>query len=83
MIVPTKCCAGSFLMPPRSSRLTPRAETQYRVLDRTYLRPAPSQEKAAELLDLPFSTYRRYRDRGIEAITDWLWEQDLESTTSG
>jgi ABC-type Na+ transport system ATPase subunit NatA len=29
----------------------PRAETQYRVLDRTYLHPAPSQEKAAELLD--------------------------------
>ena len=61
----------------------PRTETQYRVLDRTYLRPAPSQEKAAELLDLPFSTYRRYRDRGIEAITDWLWEQDLESTSRG
>jgi hypothetical protein len=58
----------------------PRAETQYRVLDRTYLRPAPSQEKAAELLDLPFSTYRRYRDRGIEAITDWLWDRDIDST---
>jgi hypothetical protein len=43
----------------------PRAGTQFRVLDRTYLRPASSQEKAAELLDLPFSTYRRYRDRGI------------------
>jgi hypothetical protein len=57
----------------------PRSESHYRVLDRTYLRPAPSQEKAAELLDLPFSTYRRYRDRGIAAITQWLWDQDLES----
>jgi hypothetical protein len=57
----------------------PRAETQYRVLDRTYLHPAPSQEKAAELLDLPFSTYRRYRDRGVGAITDWLWVRDIDS----
>ena len=38
---------------------------------RTYLRPA-SQEKAADLLDLPFSTYQRYRDGGIDPITDWL-----------
>ncbi|HET9564402.1 MAG TPA: hypothetical protein VFP27_07825, partial [Mycobacterium sp.] len=58
----------------------PRAETQYRVLDRTYLHPAPTQEKAAELLDLPFSTYRRYRDRGVGAITDWLWDRDIDST---
>jgi hypothetical protein len=62
-------------------KLDPRAETQYRVLDRTYLRPAPSQEKAADLPDLPFSTYRRYRDRGIEAITDWLWDRDIVSTS--
>jgi hypothetical protein len=58
----------------------PSAETQYRVLDRTYLHPAPSQEKAAELLDLPFSTYRRYRDRGVGAITEWLWDRDIDST---
>jgi hypothetical protein len=58
----------------------PRSESHYRVLDRTYLRPAPTQEKAAELLDLPFSTFRRYRDRGIAAITEWLWDQDLDST---
>jgi len=58
----------------------PRADNLYRVLNRTYLRPAPTQEKAAELLDLPFSTYRRYRDRGIETIADWLWERDIDST---
>ena len=43
----------------------PRADSLYRVVGRTYLRPAPTQEKAAELLDLPFSTYRRHRDRGM------------------
>jgi hypothetical protein len=61
----------------------PRAEAQYRVLDRTYLHPAQSQEKAAELLDLPFSTYRRYRDRGIELVTEWLWDRDIDSTVRG
>jgi hypothetical protein len=64
-------------------KLDPRAEAQYRVLDRTYLHPAQSQEKAAELLDLPFSTYRRYRDRGIELVTEWLWDRDIDSTVRG
>ena len=43
------------------------------------LRSQPSQEKAAESLDLPFTTYRRYRDRGIEALTAWLWDLDIDS----
>jgi DNA-directed RNA polymerase specialized sigma24 family protein len=57
----------------------PRAEAQYKVLDRTDLHPALSQEEAAELLDLPFSTYRRYRDRGVEALTEWLWDHDIDN----
>ena len=57
----------------------PRSQHLYRVLDRTYLRPAASQEKAAELLDLPFTTYRRYRDRAVAGIGDWLWELDVDS----
>jgi hypothetical protein len=80
---PDQVLRGLILDAAQVVKSDPRAETQYRALDRTYLRPAPSQEKAAELLDLPFSTYRRYRDRGIEAITDWLWEQDIESTSNG
>jgi len=80
---PDQVLRGLILDAAEAVKSDPRTETQYRVLDRTYLRPAPSQEKAAELLDLPFSTYRRYRDRGTEAITDWLWEQDLESTSRG
>ncbi len=60
-------------------RADPRSQHLYRVLDRTYLRPAHSQEKAAELLDLPFTTYRRYRDRAVAGISDWLWELDVDS----
>jgi hypothetical protein len=65
-----------------SLKTDPRAETLYSVVNRTYLRPASSQEKAAELLDLPFTTFRRYRDRSIEAITDWLWDRDIDRTTT-
>ncbi len=60
-------------------RVDPKSEHLFRVLDRTYLRPAPTQEKAAEILDLPFTTYRRYRDRAIARISDWLWELDVDS----
>jgi hypothetical protein len=50
----------------------------YRVLDRTYLRPAPTQERAAELLDLPLSTYKRQLSRGVERVIADLWHQELE-----
>ena len=70
---------GLIIEAARVLKADPRADTQYRVLHRTYLRPAPSQEKAAESLDLPFTTYRRYRDRGIEALTAWLWDLDIDS----
>ncbi|MEW2359197.1 ATP-binding protein [Spirillospora sp. NPDC029432] len=55
----------------------PREESPYRVADRTFLRPAPTQERAAEMLGLPFSTYRRHRDRAVERIAAWLWEREL------
>ena len=77
---PDKILRGLIHGATQILKADPRSESHYRVLDRTYLRPAPSQEKAAELLDLPFSTYRRYRDRGIAAIAEWLWDQDLDST---
>jgi hypothetical protein len=77
---PDQVLRGLIVKAAQVLKSDPRAETQYRVLDRTYLHPAPSQEKAAELLDLPFSTYRRYRDRGIETVTDWLWDRDIDST---
>ncbi|QXD15650.1 AAA family ATPase [Rhodocaloribacter litoris] len=55
----------------------PKDDKLYQALRRTYLRPAPSQEKAAELLDLPFSTYRYHLRKGIERVTEWLWRQEL------
>ncbi len=52
----------------------PRGERLVRVLDRTFRHAVPSQEAAAELLGLPFSTYRRHLGRAIERLTDVLWE---------
>jgi hypothetical protein len=58
-------------------RRDPRDAKLARALERTYLRPAPTQEAAAELLGLPFSTYRGHLARGIERVTDWLWQREL------
>ncbi len=55
----------------------PKDEKFYRAIWRTYLEPAPTQESAAELLDLPFSTYRYHLTNGIERITAWLWQREL------
>jgi hypothetical protein len=61
----------------------PRDQRLHRVLDRTYLRPAPTQERAAEVLDLPMSTYKRSLRRAIERIVDLLWQLEIDATLPG
>jgi hypothetical protein len=60
-----------------SLRADPRDAKLARALERTYLRPAPTQEAAAEVLGLPFSTYRGHLGRGVERVIDWLWQREL------
>ena len=55
----------------------PRGAPLRRVLDRTYVRPAPSQEAAAQVLDLPFSTYRRHLARATDRLVDGLWAVEV------
>ena len=55
----------------------PKGEQLRAVLHRTYLRPAPTQEAAAEVLDLPLSTYRRYLAKALEQLTDLLWTVEI------
>lgn len=50
----------------------------YRALHGTYLQPAETQERAAELLDLPFSTYRRHLKTGIDRVIEILWNRELQ-----
>jgi hypothetical protein len=57
-----------------SLQAAPRQASFARVLQHTYFQPAATQEQAAELLDLPFSTYRRHLRSGIEYVTEYLWQ---------
>ncbi|MFW0794594.1 ATP-binding protein [Gordonia sp. CPCC 205515] len=48
-----------------------------RALDRTFVHPAGSQERAAEVLGLAFSTYRRHLAKGVDRVAEVLWDWDL------
>jgi hypothetical protein len=61
----------------QSMQSHPKQIKWYRALHHTYFQPATTQEQAAELLDLPFSTYRRYLRTAIQYVTDWLWAKEL------
>jgi hypothetical protein len=61
---------------------SPRETKFYRALYHTYFQPAPTQEQAAELLDVPFSTYRRYLKTGINRIIEILWDQEVSGSKS-
>ena len=63
-------------------RSLPKGDRLYAVMHRTFLSPAPSQEKAAELVDLPFSTYRRYLTIGIQRVTESLWRREIGEPSS-
>jgi hypothetical protein len=54
---------------------SPRDRRAFRALHHTYLRPAATQQAAADLLDLPMSTYRRHLAEGIARLTDLLWQR--------
>ncbi len=64
-----RCCAR------RSATLDghPRDIKFHRALWHTYIEPAPTQERAAELLGVPFNTYRYQLARGLERVTAHLW----------
>lgn len=64
----------------QSLQAAPREARLYRALHHTYFQPAPTQEQAAELLDIPFSTYRRHLKEGIARVVELLWQKELEGT---
>jgi hypothetical protein len=55
----------------------PRDAKLYRALHHTYFQPAPTQEQAAEVMDVPFSTYRRHLKAGIARLTEMLWQHEI------
>lgn len=56
----------------------PREQKWYRAVYHTYLQPAATQEQAAELLDVPFSSYRRHLKAGVDRIVELLWQRELQ-----
>jgi hypothetical protein len=61
----------------QSLESSPREAKCYRALYHTYLHPAPTQEQAAELLDLPFSTFRRHLKNGMTRVAEILWHREI------
>ncbi|MDP9352123.1 MAG: ATP-binding protein [Chloroflexota bacterium] len=72
------------LLREAADTLTANSKDQklHRAVWHTYLKPALTQERAAELLDLPFSTYRYQLTKGVDRIVDWLWQHELHGLDS-
>lgn len=51
----------------------------HRVLVRAYLAPAPSLERAAEVLELPSSTFRRLLTTAVGRVATLLWHRELDA----
>jgi hypothetical protein len=66
-----------------SLRTDPRDERRLRAVERTYVKGTPTQEAAAEVLGLPFSTYRRHLTQGVELVVARLWQMELSGTSNG
>ncbi|MBD2774821.1 ATP-binding protein [Iningainema tapete] len=62
----------------KSLQKSPREAKFYRALYHTYLHPAPSQEKAAEILDVSIASFHRHLKAGITRVTEILWCQEQE-----
>jgi hypothetical protein len=60
----------------------PRDDKLWRAVQRTYVQPAATQERAAAALGLPFSTYRRHLTQGMDRVVTWLWDQEVYGSPS-
>lgn len=56
---------------------SPKENKFSRAVYHTYIQPAATQEQAAELLDVPFSSYRRHLKSGMARIGEILWQIEL------
>lgn len=57
-------------------RESPKESRFYRAVYHTYIQPAATQEQAAELLDVPFSSYRRHLKSGMARVAEILWQME-------
>ncbi len=74
---PARALQSALIEAAESLQRTPREQRFYNALYHAYFHAAPTQEKAAELLDLPFSTFRRHLKEGIDRLTEILWQKEI------
>jgi hypothetical protein len=79
---PTDALAQLVRQAAQRLHTDPRDNKLFRAIDRTFLRPAATQEQAAEVLGLPLSTYKRHLRAGVDRIVADLWEQELYSAVT-
>lgn len=77
--VPDRIEALREIITSTTERLSddPRDAKYHRAVHRTYIQPAPTQEKAAEQVGVPFSTFRRHLNRGLDRVADILWDEEV------
>lgn len=59
-------------------RASPRQSRLYDALHHAYFHPASTQERAAQLLYVSFSTFRRHLRAGVDHVAATLWEWEVE-----
>jgi hypothetical protein len=72
--------SGPIPMPRLRAAIDQLPARSAAVLTRTYVKAAPTQEAAAEVLGLPFSTYRRHLTKAIDQLTELLWSAEIGAT---
>jgi len=80
---PASALQGLLRAAVESLNAHPRDRKPFRALWHTYIEPERTQERAAEALGLPFSTYRRHLTAGIRHVADWLWRQEIGGPLPG
>jgi hypothetical protein len=59
-------------------RAIPRDARLYDVLHHAYFHPAPSQGRAADVLRVSFSTFRRHLKVAVDRVVELLWTWELD-----
>jgi hypothetical protein len=62
-----------------SWQISGRDAKLYDALERGYIKPAPTQERAAELLDISIATFRRHLKNSASRLCDGLWELEIKN----
>jgi hypothetical protein len=60
-----------------SLRADPRRRKYYKALYHAYIQPAPTHEQAAEVINVPYGTFRRHLKRGLENLVELLWQREI------